>query len=252
VTLTGATQRKIVTEWTRSNQVQQASQFRLPAVGLPGGVRGVPDEVRPGAPVFVLSYAHAHHRDEPNKRIIEFFNDLSEDVAELVATPAGSDPGFIDRSMTGGTRWSSELLKAIGTCKVLVALLSDPYVTSSWCGMEWCAFARREVTRKVGDRSDNETGIIPVVWTPVPANRLPAVVAEVQRFSPRGLPDVNVPALYAVEGVYGFMRMGQEMHYRAVVWRLAQTIAEFHFGHEVGSLILGPEDLVDVFRENPT
>ena len=211
---------------------------------------GLPTEVRPRAPLFFLSYAHAMHRDEPNQRVVKFFEDLSEDVAELVARPAGSDPGFIDRSMAGGARWSSELLQAIGTCKVFVALLSDPYVTSSWCGMEWYAFSRREVTRNSGARSGHETGIIPVLWTPVPDHRLPRVVDAVQRFSPRGLPDVNIPVRYATEGVYGLMRMGHETIYQGVVWRLAQSIAEFHFGYEVAPLVLGQDDLHDIFREN--
>lgn len=242
-----------MTEWIQSDQVPQAREFRLPAVGVPGGVRGGPGEVRPRAPLFFLSYAHAMRRDEPNQRVVKFFEDLSEDVAELVGRPAGSDPGFIDRSMMGGARWPSELLEAIGTCKVFVALLSDPYVTSPWCGKEWYAFSRRQVASTTWAASGHETGIIPVLWTPVPDYRLPRVVGDVQRFSPHGLPDVNIPARYAAEGVYGLMLMAQqEMHYRGVVWRLAQSIAEFHFGHEVTPLVLGQDDLHDIFRENPS
>ncbi len=241
-----------MTEWLPSGRVPQARGFRPPAVGVPGGVPGPPDEVRPRAPLFFLSHAHAMHRDEPNQRVVKFFEDLSEDVAELVGRPAGSDPGFIDRSMAAGARWSTELLAAIGSCKVFVALLSDPYVTSPWCGMEWYAFSRREVTKNAWASSGNETGIIPVLWTPVPNYRLPRVVGEVQRFSPRGLPDVNIPARYAAEGVYGLMLMGQETLYRGVVWRLAQSIAEFHFGYEVTPLVLGQDDLHDIFRENPS
>jgi TIR domain len=235
-----------------SDQVSQARKFRLPAFGVRGGVRGVPDEVRPRAPLFFLSYAHATHRDEPNQFVVKFFEDLSQDVAELVGRPAGSaDPGFIDLSMAGGTRWRSEVLEVVGTCKVFVALLSDPYVASPECGMEWYAFSRRKVARNSRTGSGHETGIIPVLWTPVPDDRLPRIIRDVQRFSPRGLPDVNIPARYAAEGVYGLMLMGQETLYRGVVWRLAQSIAEFHFGNDVSPLVLGRGDLHDIFRERP-
>jgi len=237
-----------VTEWTQSDLVPQAPESHLPAIGLPGGVRGVPDEVRPRAPLFFLSYAHARRPDEPNQWVVQFFDDLSENVAELAGRPAGSDPGFIDRSMASGTRWTRELLEAIGTCKVFVALLSDPYIASPWCGMEWYAFSQRKVTRRTGAGSVYETGIIPVLWTPVPQDRLPQVVGEVQRFAPRGLPGVSIPARYAAEGVYGLMRMRQKMHYQAVVWRLAQSIAEFHFGYEVDQRVLSLSELRDTFR----
>lgn len=237
-----------MTEWAQSDLVPQALESPLPATGLPGGVRGVPDEVRPRAPLFFLSYAHARRPDEPNQWVVQFFDDLSENVAELAGRPAGSDPGFIDRSMAGGTRWPGELLKAVGTCKVFVALLSDPYVASSWCGMEWYAFSQRRVSRRAGADSVYETGIIPVLWTPVPLDRLPPAVGEVQRFTPRGLPDPTIPARYAAEGIYGLMRMGQEMHYQAVVWRLAQSIAEFHFGYEVDQRVLSLSELRDTFR----
>jgi predicted HTH transcriptional regulator len=210
-------------------------------------------EVNPSDPVFFLSYARAVATSRSSNRlqdsfVTRFFDDLSENVAELVVRPAGAAPGFMDRSTSPGSRWTEKLLRAIGTCHVFVPLLSYPYVSSSWCAREWDAFSQRRVTRRAGAGSADETGIIPVLWTPVVPDRLPQAVGEVQRFAPRGLPDVNIPARYAAEGVYGLMRMGQEMHYQAVVWRLAQSIAEFHFGHEVDANVLSQSDLRDIFR----
>jgi hypothetical protein len=209
------------------------------------------------APLFFLSYAHsAWHRSQgaqpdPNQRIAEFFDDLSENVAQLVARPPGADPGFMDRAMVGGTRWTPELLEAVGTCQVFVALLSHPYVSSQWCSREWYAFSQRTVTSPAGDGSGHQTGIIPVIWTPVPEARLPKVVREVQRFSPRGLPDADIPARYESDGVFGLKNIGLDTFYQSVVWRLAQRIAEFHFGHVVEARVMRESDLRDIFREKP-
>jgi hypothetical protein len=225
---------------------------------MPSDDGSVADQVHPRAPLFFLSYAHAAwqrsqgSQPEPNQRIADFFDDLSENVAELVARPAGADPGFMDRSIPGGSRWTPELLEAVGTCQVFVALLSDPYVSSRWCSMEWYAFSQRKVTSRTGDGAANQTGTIPVIWTPVPDARLPAVVRAVQRFSPRGLPDVNIPAPYEANGVFGLKNLGLDTHYQGVVWRLAQRIAEFHFGYMVEPRIMREHELRDIFRENPS
>jgi TIR domain len=245
-----------VTEWPTSHQVSQVSASRSSAAGSPRGVSGLPDDVRPEAPLFFLSHANPAWRGidgqyRPNRRTSKFFDDLSENVAELVSRPVGSEPGFMDRSIASGTNWPDELLAAVGRCQVFVALLSDPYVASSWCSKEWYAFSRRTVYRRAREGRTDETGIIPVIWTPAPDNRLPAVVSKVQRFSPRGLPEADVAARYNADGVYGLMRTGQDMLYDVVVWRLAQRIAEFHFGHEVEERILCQDELRDFFREDP-
>ncbi|HEY1623084.1 MAG TPA: TIR-like protein FxsC [Streptosporangiaceae bacterium] len=202
---------------------------------------------RRSAPLFFLSYAHVGH---PSPLVVKFFNDLSEDVAEAVGRPTGSEPGFMDRSMAGGARWTGELLKAIGTCQVFIALLSDPYVASSWCSKEWFAFSRRKVISRSGEDAAFQTGMIPVTWAaPIPEFRLPEPVRLVQRFSPREFGGENMRAPYETDGIYGLLRQQLEPHYRWVVWRLAQSIAEFHFAYRVEPLVLHEEELHDTFRE---
>jgi hypothetical protein len=104
---------------------------------------GIPDEVDRGSPLFFLSYAHSQtKRDsgvsyERNRWFVKFFEDLSENVAELVSRPAGSDPGYMDQWIAAGRLWTPDLLNAIGTCQVFVALLSPIYIDRDWCGMEW-------------------------------------------------------------------------------------------------------------------
>jgi hypothetical protein len=220
-----------------------AAESNLPAVGWSAG------ELRPRVPLFFLSYAHA---GRPSKLVTDFFDDLSEDVAALVGLQAGTEPGFMDRSIPGGTQWLAELLDIVGTCQVFIALLSHPYVTSPWCSKEWDAFSRRKVVSITDDPVTHRTGMIPVVWSPMPERRCPRVVSDVQRFLPRGLAGEDISDQYQAEGVYGFKRLNQESQYRFVVWRLAQSIAEFHFACQVEPHVLRPAELRDIFREKPS
>jgi TIR domain len=107
--------------------------------------------------IFFLSYAQARHirtsqagTYDANQSVVRFFDDLSMHVDQLVGSPTGVDPGFMDRSMQGGTRWASEVLAAAGTCHVFIPLLSPGYVESTWCAREWDAFSRRNVGRRAG------------------------------------------------------------------------------------------------------
>ncbi|MGH8940007.1 MAG: TIR-like protein FxsC, partial [Actinomycetes bacterium] len=66
----------------------------------------------PSAPVFFLSYARAHHLNKPvtapyqvNRHVLRLFQDLSENVNQLLALPSGRDPGFMDLTMSGGEEW---------------------------------------------------------------------------------------------------------------------------------------------------
>jgi hypothetical protein len=232
----------------------------LPATAPPEPEPGQPAaEADLRTPLFFLSYAHAVEgyqangpRQEPNRRVVTFFDDLSENVAELVSRPAGLDPGYMDRSMHGGVRWTSELLRAIGTCQIFVALLSAPYFDSVWCSKEWFAFSQRLVGRQSGDGPDHQTAIIPVIWAPLPQDRIPAVVNSVQRFSPSGLVNAEIIAQYEENGVVGLLRMQQESSYQTVVWRLAQRIAKINYSHRVEPRLLDESDLCDVFREQET
>jgi hypothetical protein len=208
-------------------------------------------EVHRPAPLFFLSYARSEVRDphtpprEHNRHVIKFFNDLSENVAWLVSRPAGSDPGFMDRSIRYGSRWTEELLEAIGTCQIFIALLSGPYAASRWCGMEWCGFSQRKV---ISHRADHQSAIIPVIWAPFPEELTPASILVIQRFSPTGLPDANIVAEYEEDGILGLIQT-RNASYDGVVWRLARSIADFHHTHDVEPRSLGPGDLRDAFRE---
>jgi hypothetical protein len=206
-------------------------------------------------PLFFLSYARARsknqrpRRGDPDTYVITFFDDLSESVASLVSRRPGVDPGFMDRAIRPGRPWSDELLRAIGTCDVFVALLSGPYTSSRSCGMEWFAFSQRKGTSEA--EPGRPPAIIPVIWAPFPEERTPATIRRFQRFSPAGLPNVDIQAEYEQHGVFGLMWMMRTASYRGVVWQLAQEIAQRHHdNHALEQRTLGENELRDAFREN--
>lgn len=206
---------------------------------------------------FFLSYARAADGlhpagppHEPNMLVHQFFDDLSETVAQLITLQVGAAPGFIDRSMQGGERWAQELLRAVGTCQVFVALLSPSYLKSKWCAMEWHAFSQRPVKMLAeGDPVEQEC-IIPVVWVPVPVETLPAAVHGIQLFSPKGRRNSDVALNYRREGVFGLLWMGWTDSYQEVVWRLAQEIAAIYYSHAVEPCRFEIDKLRNIFLED--
>ncbi|HTZ29730.1 MAG TPA: TIR-like protein FxsC [Streptosporangiaceae bacterium] len=221
---------------------------------LRGGTPGVFDEVQRRTPVFFLSYAHPgrSRRNSPReatRRVRTFFQDLQENVGQLVARPAGADPGYMDTSVPTGGRWTDELLNALGTCQVFVALLSAPYLSSPWCGREWHAFAQRTVVPLSAANSEHPTGIFPVLWAPVRSSQVPPQIREVQRFSPADLPETDICEQYEANGVFGLKKIRDSLAYDAVVWRLAQNIEEFLSSNRVEPKTLGKDELRDIFRE---
>jgi hypothetical protein len=210
-------------------------------------------------PLFFVSYVHAgggpratgrpHERD---RHVAQFFDLVSDHLAQLVPRGPGADPGFLDRQIPGGGAWSAELLNALSNCHVFVALLSAPYLQSAWCGREWHGFSQRKVIGVTPDADPHETAIIPVIWAPLPAGtRVPSVVEAVQHFVPVGLPDPDIAERYRRDGLYGLMVSRQEDAYQMVVWRLAQHIAGIIHSHMVEPFRLTPDDLRDVFQEEP-
>jgi hypothetical protein len=216
---------------------------------------GKSDKVDPRSPLFFLSYAHSLviHRARGqnrgrNRRFIKFFEDLSENVAELVSRPAGSDPGYLDQSITAGRRWTPDLLNAIGTCQVFVALLSPIYIDSDWCGLEWHGFSRRRVISYTEGEISNETAIIPVIWAPVREPDVPKIIRDVQWFYPPDMPETDKAAGYESDGVVGLLQM-DDTAYQTVVWRLAQRIADIHYHHRVEPRSIQIGKLRNVFKE---
>jgi len=208
----------------------------------------------PQSPIFFLSYAHARPTTsqaahDVNQFAVRLFDDLSMHVAQLVGSPPGVDPGFLDRSMKGGTRWASEVLTAAGTCHVFIPLISSGYVDSKWCAMEWDAFSRRTVVCRSANSSGNGTAILPVAWLPTREDQLPPAVRELQFFLPQQLKDPDITQRYLANGVYGLLFMEEEADYRAVAWRLALGIEDAYNAYHVEPKIpTDPRQLRKSFR----
>lgn len=211
-----------------------------------------PGPLDPLAPLFFLSYGHRRRRGSDSGPTLEeqFFDDLMENVSTLVHRQTGAaDPGFMDRSMPGGERWTPELLEAIGTCQIFVALLSEPFLNSKWCGMEWHAFSLRKVRPRRKAVSGNQTCLVPVVWATFPRDAVCGAVRAVQRFRPTDLPEPSFATRYEHDGLFGLLRSNQREPYNMVVWRLAQHIAELHRSHWVEPRTFKQRELRNVFQE---
>lgn len=188
-------------------------------------------------PPFFLSYARTVERSRgtarvpgPDRRVEDFFHDLAENVGQLIHLPADVPAGFMDQEMRGGMQWTDELLYAVGTCQVLVALLSAPYLKSEWCRMEWHAFDQRTVTKVKGAQASPRQGcIIPVRWAPF-HDEVPPHIGKRLIFSPDRDPEPKTPDHYLKYGVLGLMTMGMlRDSYEIVAWQLSTHIAHiFH------------------------
>jgi TIR domain len=196
-------------------------------------------------PLFFMSYAHPPFREHQGslQQVTEFFHELRELVIEHAGLRAGEDPGFMDTTIAGGRQWNRELRTAVGTCGVFVALLSPHYFASKWCGKEWNAFARRPV---VG-AATSETAMLPVIWMPWRGAKVPSAIEPVQRFMPDRAGS-EIAGRYRQDGVRGMIFMG-DSGYQTVLWQLATRIADIVDTHEVGTLILEPDELISAFGE---
>jgi hypothetical protein len=174
--------------------------------------------------------------------------DLRVNLSQLISLPTGSDIGFMDVGMQGGTLWNPELLRELGSCQVLIALLSAPYLNSPWCGMEWHAFSQRTAKRLPGAKAANHQGcIIPVRWAPI-ESPLPTPVSDDMFFTPTTTPDPDLPELYRMNGVFGLLRMRRDDYYQIVAWQLSMLISRVYHALHLEHRSFEPGDLQNVFR----
>ena len=188
---------------------------------------------------FFLSYAHTDSNSggtggmpSSDQMAERFYYDLRGEVQPLVSLPSGVEMGFMDvAGLRGGMRWRSELMDALGTCQVMVALLSTPYLDRNWCGMEWHAFSQR-TTEPVPEATvsprPHQGCIIPVRWAPVPFP-LPPLITKEQIFTPPRSPEPDLPGVYEENGVFGLMTGGWDNFYKITVWELAKLIQKIYY-----------------------
>ncbi len=207
---------------------------------------------------FFLSYprtdAKSGGRGGPrssDQLVRTFFGELCDEIAPLVYLQSGSDMGFMDiEGLPGGMNWRPELIQALGTCQVLVSLLSAPYLNSEWCGREWHAFTlRNRITVNGTNASPYQGCIIPVLWAPVPFE-VPAVIKDrVTIFSPKPTRrDPDLPRLYEQRGIFGLMRAREEEAVSEIVGQLARLIQKIYYGQRLEPRAFEPHELINIFR----
>jgi hypothetical protein len=197
---------------------------------------------------FFISYAHIS--PESDKQAEHFYNELRGYLQTLVALPVGTEMGFFDQDgIEPAVHWDEELADALGTCQVLVALLSVPYLGRDWCGREWHAFTLREkVPLPDANGSPNLGPILPVRWAPIPFKPPPAV-GRVQFFTPKNTFDQpNLVNEYEEEGIFRLMRAGNEKAFGEIVWQLAKYIQHIYYSQWLKPRNFEPDDLRNIFE----
>ena len=237
-----------------------SSQFALNIGPAPVGWEVgcvVHDDDDYGSPFF-LSYARAaegsvgaSEANDPAGHVEEFFQDLAENVSQLIYLRADVSAGFMDQEMRGGMQWTDELIHAVGTCQVLVALLSVRYLKSDWCGMEWHAFSQRTVRRLEGaNASPNQGCIIPVKWAPLPS-ALPQKISPQLIFSPTRGDNPRTPRHYQQNGLFGLKKLRSlRDSYEIVTWQLAMLIARIYHSQRTEVRNFEPSELRNIFRSD--
>jgi FxsC-like protein len=161
---------------------------------------------------FYVSYAPT----DGGAYLSAFFRDLSSRVAKLVGT--GDAAGYLAPfDFRGTTGWTTHDALALAHTRTFVPILSPRYLASEFCGREWQAFRSRVPS------GTTNSGIVPVIWEPLP-DRLPAAVSEIQLTSSqveRGVLSLSRTGLLRLS-----RRSADRQDYELVVDALARQIVE--------------------------
>jgi len=118
---------------------------------------------------FFLSHTHGAVDD-----MAKFHADLSDRI-RVLAGKKNEEVGFFDdTSLEGGDEWPSELYAKLATCRCFIALYSDRYFRSEFCGRELRVFLDRlEAYNRASGRRAN--ALIPIKWTMTVTPRHPVL-----------------------------------------------------------------------------
>jgi hypothetical protein len=126
-------------------------------------------------PLFFFSYARADRSGAgngllraqdagPGNSVDKFYNNLCDEVAALTGLRS-VDVGYYDvRNLELGVLWPKELMEALQSALVMVALFSPTYFSRPACGREFQVFRRRHeaLTKNLGRTT--EPRVLPVLW----------------------------------------------------------------------------------------
>jgi hypothetical protein len=174
---------------------------------------------------FFLSYARNDAQGDPWLR--EFYERLARDVSRAAGLSSGLKPediGFIDdKGIESGTQWTQELAEALQSSRVFVCLFSRSYFNSEWCGKEFQVFRDR-----VQAYVDAHPGlkwpplILPVLWDR--PDKLPKPFPKIVEDLRLQYVEAAFGQMYAQEGLYYIIRMGEEKEYQRFLLEFRECI----------------------------
>jgi FxsC-like protein len=94
----------------------------------------------------------------------KFYEDLSGHLRVLAGVESG-EVGFFDAtSLEGGDEWPPELYEKLATCGTFIALYSDRYFLSEYCGREVRVFLDRLAAYEKANGRHARGALIPIKW----------------------------------------------------------------------------------------
>jgi hypothetical protein len=166
-------------------------------------------------PILFFSYARADREGAGTSRlnaldrgqgnaIDAFYQHLCDQVAALTALPA-DEVGFFDKkNLELGTPWPRELMGALRSASVMIALFSPTYFSRAACGREFEIFRRRHRVLQESLGRATSHRVLPVLWVrpDVTYQSIPGCCRDYVRDIQHTAPDM--PDSY---NQYGLMRM---------------------------------------------
>ncbi|MFD9716762.1 TIR domain-containing protein [Streptomyces sp. NPDC059076] len=126
-------------------------------------------------PFFFTSYAIRR----ADRRLVAQFHARLQDEVQIKRGRSLPHTGFLDtESLKLGVGWRRPLVDALRTTRFVIALLSDDYLRSNWCGQEW-AVATERARRATLATGEEPVAVIPLFWTR-PTEALPPAVRALQ------------------------------------------------------------------------
>lgn len=178
-----------------------------------------------GEPWSYLAYL-SYARVDADSYFDRFLKDFNQTLNQFAA----AEPApllFVDRDLVPGSEWSVELRHALETSRTCVALYSPAYFRGEQCGREFQAFLER-------GRDHLRTGIVPILWGPVP-REVPEAAERIQYLHP------HLPKEYAQRGLRSLLlRGGRTGAYYDVLHALADIVADTAMHFPLPPFVLPP------------
>nr|WP_170223404.1 TIR-like protein FxsC [Nonomuraea turkmeniaca] len=146
-----------------------------------------------------MSYAHTPVDEstgggDPNRWVHRLFDSLCTELLQITSLRKGAQAGFLSRHPRAGDEWPDDVARALATCRLFVPLYSPRYFDNEQCGREWSAIQRRLRAHA----PEPPPVIIPIVWSPVDFNDLPACARAIPFYEDGLWPGYRSTGLYGV------------------------------------------------------